>query len=187
MKITFVKYISLTVAVLFVFGCAEMSPSETAAQLQQKKYFDLEGYFKNEVKRLDAQSNFTKTTYLNGESEERQVEKIDFEKELVIFSDSDINRPAWSDKYEVDSVFNKKKELVQLNYEANDEKLRTRQISIDVNGGVVSKIQIENATKTSVANTQQSLTYEPAKGYAIESRQQVKTIDNAVLRIEVSF
>lgn len=172
---------------MLVGGCSDISPSGATAQLALKKFFDLEGFFDGEVKRLSGFTNLKKTTSVNGEREEQQVERIDFEKELAIFSNSDINRPAWTDKYEVDSVFNEKKELVRLDYQATDEELRTQHVSVSLDGGAVFKIQIENATSTSIADTQQSLIYEPAKGYTIESRQQVQTIDDAVLRIEVAF
>ena len=173
--------------VLLAFGCSKFSPSETAEQLEVKSYFDLEGFFEKEKERLAGQQNFKKTVIVNGETEVNETAEIDFEKELTIFSNSDINRPAWSDKYSVDSIFNEKKELVHIGYETSDEKLRTRKMAVDFNGGAVSKIQIENMTSTAIANAQQSLTYEPAKGYAIESRQKVKTVDGVVLRIEVSF
>ena len=171
----------------FTFGCSDFSPSETAEELEVKNYFDLKGFFEKEKERLAGQQNFKKTVIVNGEAEVNETAEIDFEKELTIFSNSDINRPAWSDKYSVDSVFNEKKELVHLGYETSDKKLRTRKIAVDFDGGAVSKIQIENMTSTAIANAQQSLTYEPAKGYSIESRQNVKTIEDVLLRIEVSF
>lgn len=186
MKFNVVK-IFTSALLVFTFSCSDFSPSETNEQLKVKRYFDLEGFFKSEIERLSSMERFKKTTYVNEESEVKEVTEIDLEKELAIFSNSDINRPAWSDKYSVDSVFNEKRELVQLNYETSDEKLRTRQISIDVNGGAVTKIRIRNITSTAIANTDQSLLYEPVRGYSIESRQNVKTIDEAVLRVEVSF
>ena len=63
---------------------------------------------------------------------------------------------------------------------------KTIRIIPEIKGGV-EKIQIENQTTTSIADAQQSLVYEPAKGYSIESRQKVKTVKDALLRIEVSF
>lgn len=179
--------IAIAFFVLGMFGCSDYSPSETAAELKVKKYFDLKGFMDSEIERLDGNDKFKKTAYLNNEEETNETATINFEKELAIFSNADINRPAWSDKYTIDSVFNEKKELVRLAYETTDEKLRTQKISIELNKGVVTKIKINNQTSTSIADAQQVLTYEPANGYIIESRQQVMTADDAVLRIEVEF
>lgn len=182
------KYLTvLFFLVVFLSSCSDFSPSETTAQLKQKKYFDLAGYFETQIERLGQRDDFEKSTSVNGIVETQSNAQVDLEKELAIFSSADINRPAWSDKYEVDSTFNEQKELVNLRYQTSDEKLRTRQIFIEFEKGEVSKIEIENLTSSTIANTEQTLTYEPNQGYAIESRQKVQTIDEAVLRIEVKF
>ena len=177
----------LVLILMCSFGCAEISPQKAAKQLSVKKYFDLEKYFQTEVERLTGRESLVKITTINGLEEEQTVKKIDFEKELAIFSKSDINRPAWSDKYIIDSIFNEKGGLVELHYLAKDEKLRTRRISIKLDSAVVSKIEIENATSTFVANNRQSLLYLPGEGYIIESSQKVKTIDSTLLRIKVDY
>lgn len=137
-------------------------------------YFDLKGYFATEIQRLETwpkAAKVEKTTVVNGLQELREFQGIDFNAELSAFSKSDINRPAWSDKFAVDSVFNTEKQLVRIDYRSNDEKLNTKHVSIDFEQASVSRISIENQTSTAVADTRQLLTYLPANGYTIESYQ----------------
>ena len=106
--------ILIGLGLLFGWGCSDFSPTEASASLKVKKYFDLKGFMQEEVKRLSGREAFTKSLYVNGETETKSEVKIDLDKELDIFSESDINRPAWSDKYKVDSLFNEQKELLAL-------------------------------------------------------------------------
>lgn len=179
--------VGFTLLVLFILSCSDFSPSETKAELSKKNYFDIVSFFEKEKERLSENEHFVKITSVNGISEKREVAQIDLEKELNIFSKSDINRPAWSDKYSVDSLFNDGDMLTALHYETLDAKLRTHEIRIEFKGGEVSKIKIKNRAKTTIADNEQSLLYEPSLGYSIESRQKVRTIDKAVLRVEVKF
>ncbi|HFA51405.1 MAG TPA: hypothetical protein ENJ95_20525 [Bacteroidetes bacterium] len=186
MKKPFLKQTTFFFLFIVLLGCAKEPSSKASGQTVLKKYFDLKGFLENEVKRLSTKTAFTKTAFINDEREEKKVENIDLENELKIFSDSDINRPAWSDKYEIDSTFQDGK-LAALHYRTDDKKLKTKDLKIDFKEGEVSKIQIKNVSNTAIANTQQSLIYEPAKGYSIESKQDVAMIDEKVFRIEVSF
>lgn len=80
------------------------------------KFFDLKGYFEGEMQKLSSKNKFTKTVTVNGKSEAQIIDTLDFRKELSFFAAADISRPAWSDKYVVDTMFNKEKEVVQLHF-----------------------------------------------------------------------
>ncbi len=153
----------------------------------EKKYFDLKAYFDGETQRLELFDHVKKIAIVDGVKEEHLQDSINFDQELKVFSNADINRPAWSDKYSIDSVFNERKELVQLVYENIDNDLRTKKISIDFEGGNVSRIQIENTSNSAIADTRQLLTYLPKTGYTIESKQKVTLSEDNVFVVEVKF
>lgn len=168
-----------------ISACSE-KPSRANVKKGEKIFFDLQGYFDQEAKRLTG-TLAKKIASVDGQREEQTPDSIDFVRDLKIFSQNDINRPAWSDSYQIDSTFNQQKELTRLSYTASDEKMKTRKILIDFEQGTVSKIFIENGTSSAVANTKQILTYEPLKGYSIESHQKVTLADDNVFLIEVQF
>ncbi|MEZ4958659.1 MAG: hypothetical protein R2830_02455 [Saprospiraceae bacterium] len=173
-----------SLAILFP-ACADSN--QEVLQPGQKKYFDLKGFFNEETKRLETFSTVKKIATVDGVREEHVLDSLNFGQELKIFSNADINRPAWSDKYAIDSVFNEQKQLTRLNYTTEDKDLRTRQITVDFEDGQVLKIFIENSTSSAIADTKQLLTYQPASGYTIESKQAVAlSKDNAFL-VEVQF
>ncbi len=183
--------VSMIATAIFIFlsGCFDRTEAGTDASRQEQgtAYFDIAGYFEKEAQRLSSRTGFTKRVMMNGEVEESQVERIDFKNDLKAFAKSDINRPAWSDKYEIDSTFNQNKELIKIAYQTNEPKLVTKEITIDFEKGEVAKIHIINGTKSAIALTEQILIYRPSKGYSIESKQDVTTLDENTFRVEVSF
>ncbi len=179
-----VVHLVFSIALLAFAGCSD---TPVDVKLSEQLYFDLKGYFDSEVQRLAKFQKVKKTATVDGQQEERTIDSLNFEEELKIFSNADINRAAWSDKYEIDSVFNQQQQLVQLNYTSKDEDLRTKKISIDFEANAVSKVFIENSTSSAVADTKQLLTYEPEVGYTIESHQKVSFTDDNTFLVEVRF
>jgi hypothetical protein len=161
-------------AAAILTGCSPDSPAvSTDKPFEKLLYFDIKGYFRQELKRLATISSVTKTTEVNGVREKRVIAAPDFEKELTVFINADINKPAWSDKYSVDSLFNRNRQLAGLVYAALDEKLQIRQISVDFIDDQVRKITIQSAMHSSIADSRQQLDYDPEAGYSIESYQRI--------------
>ena len=91
------KYFIFNILCLFfLISCKNDSP-KTAAEL--KPFFDVRGYFKAEIERLKDVKKVKKTVEVNGKREEKIVEITNWNEELAPFISSDINRPAWLDKY----------------------------------------------------------------------------------------
>ena len=152
-----------------------------------KKYFDLKAYFDSETNRMASVGRVKKIATVDGVREEHILDSINFGQELKIFSNADINRPAWSDKYIIDSVFNEQQQLARLEYKSKDDDLRTKQITVEFEAGDVSRVQIENSSNSAIADTRQLLTYLPKVGYIIESGQKVTFAEDNKFVVEVQF
>lgn len=80
----------LVLATGFLFSCEQ--------KVQDKKFFDVPGYFKNEIKYIKQTfRTIIKTTIYNADSSitEFKVSDINWEKEFAIFLESDINKPIY--------------------------------------------------------------------------------------------
>lgn len=179
-------FFSLIFGILILAGCQEPIV-EGQEPLQGKSFFDLSAYFAQEIESLTQQTEVKKSVSINGQEEEKVIKKPDFSQELSVFIKSDINRTAWIDKYQVDSIFNEQKELTQLTYSALEEKLRTRKVEIFFNKKQVKKVNIVNTTTNIIAQTEQILTYLPKKSYSIRSIQNVLFSTSRILEVNVNF
>lgn len=170
---------------LCLSACVDTSTA--GKSIVEKPFFDLKDYFAQEIERLAEKKNVTKKAFYNDKEETKIIENPNFSNELLIFSNTDINRTAWLDKYSVDSTFNSQQDLVAINYAATDEKLKTKSVRVEFANNDVSLIEITTVGNSAISQTENYLTYSPTKGYSIKSKQDVKFVSKNNINIQVIF
>jgi hypothetical protein len=136
-----------------------------------QKYFDLTGYFKADTARLHKHNpEVLKTVTHNGVTETKKVHIGNWGLELNLFIQSDINKPAWRDSYNIDSSEN------ALIYRAKTIDLKTQLIVINKQAGKVKWIMISNRTKNMLYETTEKLSYFPDSLYIIQKHQKVRLL-----------
>jgi hypothetical protein len=85
--------------------CALLSAcNEEIKENQTKKYFDLKGLIEKQIKTLNIQKPLVQKSIVVADSSENQsVKTIDWTKELELFIQADLNKPAFIQSYQVDS------------------------------------------------------------------------------------
>lgn len=171
---------------IFLSACQEVATPINQSD-KPAIFFDLKAFFQKEKTRLEKINSFKKTVTINGVSEEKKLTTLNLDNELSIFIASDINRPAWSDKYKVDSLFATQKELNQITYTVLDKSLKTKKIIIDFQNNTAVNIEIERATDNAVAQSKQALSYSVGKGYSIQSKQALSLSDTKIILVQVEY
>jgi hypothetical protein len=78
--------------------------NEEVKENQVKKYYDLKGLIDKQIKILNTQKpSVQKTVLMSNSTENQLVKTIDWAKELELFMQSDLNKPAFVQSYQVDS------------------------------------------------------------------------------------
>lgn len=150
-------------------------------------FFDIDDFLEKELTSMSNLSSIKKIVTINGETNESILQTFDLKKDLEIFRNSNINKVAWLDKYEVDSTLSSQGELLELNYSTTNKKLKTKEVNIKYDTGKIGLIKIKNAASSLVSNIEQQLIYTPQKGYSILSKQNVTLSDEQILKIIVEF
>lgn len=182
-------------------GCIEESVTENGTNM---RYFGLRNFIREEARRLattDFQAHKSITFNHEREAQEMHNDPVPitafpvtqikqlahWRHELNPFWEAAINKPAWVDKYEIDSVM-REGQLNALKYRALDEDLTTRQMSVYLDDtGEVEKLLIETYNDNALYTTQQWLEYKPATGYTIDSRQKIRFFNEDHFIIEVKW
>jgi hypothetical protein len=134
-------------------------------------YFDLKGYFEADTARLTKRNPLvTKTVTHNSVTETKQVHIDDWGAELNLFSQSDINKPAWRNDYDVDSS------ATGVIYRAKSFDLKTQIIVINKTGDKIKWLMIYNSSKNLLYQTNVKLSYYPDSLYTIEKYQKVRLL-----------
>lgn len=134
-------------------------------------YFSIAGFFKKEAVKLENKKPMIEKTAIQNERKQSRTLHIkDWQKELELFIQSDINKPAWRGSY---TVVNNKDFII---YTAKLPELNTKKIIIKKRGGKISYIVIANSVKNFLYNSRERLTYYPDSLYRIEKKQHIKII-----------
>jgi hypothetical protein len=168
------RLIVVLFSAIFLLSCSKNSGNVKA----DHTYFDLDSFFLKEASRLQILNpEVHKSVSRNSEAQTKKVSGINWKNELGLFTESDINKPAWKDSYK---VIRTKDEII---YHAMDIGLRTREIKISKNAnGSVQKITIENQTINKLYQSFEELLYIPDSLYRIDKKQHILLIgDNQYL------
>jgi hypothetical protein len=151
---------------------------------KQLEYVDLQGFFSAEASRLNAQKpTFTKTVGINEKKESKVVNKnIDWEKELNVFKEADINKPAFKGMYQISKLPNK------TLYTSLNKKNLVQQIEVDWNlAKKPTGIRIFQLTKNMIYRASDTLSYYPDSVYSIHKKQEVRVLGTTVYTIDGTF
>ena len=105
-----------------------------------------------------------------GEKEAKTITIKDWQKELSLFIESDINKPAWTSSY---AVTHDGDDIV---YTSVDEDLRTKKIIVEKKGDDIESITIHNEVMNQLYQSQEKLYYSPDSLYRIEKVQDIRVI-----------
>jgi len=168
------KYFLFTIGLMVLAGIQSCN-SDSHAGPDTKQFFDLKKYFTDESIRLrKANPLISKTAVHNKISETKKLHVPNWETELSLFTESDINKPAWKASYTSSTS-----EGITT-YTATDSTLKTRSVVIKKQQDKVKLILIYNYTKTMLLGkalywTTEELSYVPDSMYRIQKRQYVRT------------
>lgn len=171
-------YVALLL-IVFLTACGTREDSKN----MPKKHFDIRGYFEKEAVKLQKQNPIVeKTVSQNTELEVKQLTIPDWKTEFELFSESDINKPAWKNSYRI------KKNGPEIEYISIDNSLRTKKVSIRFSEkGTVKQITIFNRTSNKLYTSDEELNYYPDSLYNIKMHQNVRVIGKNEYSISSSF
>ncbi len=164
----FMKNISIAFFTIVLIACNKPIPKSG------NKYLDIKSFFEKEARRLSSlEKSVTKTVSRNGNKETKNLNNLNWINEFNLFIESDINKPAWKDSYQISQKNN------ILIYKALDSNLRTQHMLIkrksDRNIGY---IEIVNKTSNSLYQSSEHLTYLADSVYSIKKQQNISLIGN---------
>lgn len=154
----------------FTFSCNK--PEKQAVIDDESIFFSLSEYFNAEAVRLQQLApTIEKTVSKNGETERHVLQITDWKRELDLFIESDINKPAWRNSYRADSSAS------AVMIKRIDPDLRTERIVIKKKpDGSVGHIIIINQLKNALYEMEERLEYFPDSLYRIDKRQWIRFI-----------
>ncbi|HYV92115.1 MAG TPA: hypothetical protein VE978_10045 [Chitinophagales bacterium] len=161
----------LTPCIIFILLASCQNPTQQASV--QKPYFDLISFFDEQISRLEKDSLVVmKTSSINGQTDEHQMDWTDWRREFALFLASDINKTSLIGKYAVDTTHILSGEdsgNVKIRYAAQDSAMHTRLLEVTLNNHHVKDIHIINKSSSFLSSFSEDLFYLPMKAYVIKT------------------
>lgn len=174
-------------SLLFCFAACQVEPSQNAPRAL---FFDIPSFFEQECAQLGSRE-IQKTIQQNGKTETKNIKlssREDWAREFALFSRVQLNRPSFSDKYKIDSLFGPEGQLQQLRYTAkNPDQLYTQSVQVFFEGQQPTSIQITNYNDNLLSPTLYTLQYDSRKGYHIQQSQTLPFSSPTDIQIDALF
>lgn len=166
-KIKIAELNILLAAVLLLVSCTS---NET--EQQQAKYFNVRNFFEGEAKRLSAEHFvLKKRTVLDTKQDSIFLNQVDWKKEFDLFTNADINKPAWKNSFRIDSI--NSDSTLSLLYTALDSSISVRKMQINKVGNKLTSLFIRKSSTNFIYKTVQELKYTSNTEFSIEGSQNV--------------
>jgi hypothetical protein len=175
---------TLALVLLLALGACQSSETRRDGPLV---YYDLKGFIEGEARRLNARKPLVSKTILSGdEREDQQTREIDWTKELELFAQADLNKPAYDSSYVIETPTS-----ATLTYRLRrDEDLPVQFLEIirDTLTNQPLKVKASLRSQNYLFESERVLTLECRRGqiqtYAIDGFQQLRFRDPQPFRIE---
>jgi hypothetical protein len=177
----------LTYACLHIFALWSCQP-DTPSTTTSKTFFSVPDFVADQTQFLQQQkTQLDKQLHINQQKEQQHIVQPNWEKELALFANTDINKAAWRDSYQKDSNFVVQDSLWHIDYTARDPHLRTQKISIQRHQQNLHSLSIHNQVNNLFYSLDECLAYQPNKGYQIVSVQNIVLLKADTLRLDAQF
>lgn len=176
----------LALSGLLLAGC--QGKPDKGARGADAFFFDLSGYLKQEIARLEQdQPSGTKRVQFDEQTDASAFQRLNYSEELAPFLDADINKVSWRDKYRADTTLQQDGQIQSIRYTALEKNLKTRELTVRYAEGQLSDIEIRYLLKSIIAESEQHMRYRPGKGFSIEGKQGMRLASTHAMRVEVVF
>jgi len=165
--------------IFFLSACHPGAQKERSGVLQ---YFDLKDYIAEESKRLKGLNPYIdKYVEVNKSSEHKKLKIADWQKELSVFTDADINKSAWQ------GLFQLKESGDRKTYLSDNDKVPVKSLTIQYKNGKIYGLRILISTVNSLYTSNDTLSYFPDSLYEVKKTQHIKLLNEKKYHITGKF
>jgi len=173
---------------LLVLNFTACDTNESQKKNTSNKFFDLSDYFEKEIKSLkENKVSFDKEITREDISQVKHHVDVDWNTELALFIESDINKKAWEEYYSIDTVFSDSNEFV-VNYVLDAQKdLAVKKVKLNFEANECVEVKIYREEENPLFISKQELIYSRGIGYQIIGFQKIVGVFESNFFIDAVF
>ena len=178
----FVLIASLT----FLCSCSK-DPAEVYYE-NERYYYDLPAFISKQIANLKTKKQWVrKKVTKDGHSHIIERDDIDWNEELDVFMESDINRPAWRGEFKIDSISLERVYVITYKTENEEIPVKNVVITIDKDTKQCLQISVDRRTENFLYSSDQNLFFTTGEGYMMKGKLSVSYLFDSEYSIESEF
>ncbi len=149
-------------SILFLLALAITScslPEQKGSDQVTKKYFDLDSLMQSQMEQLKSLTpTVNKSITIDGKEEEKTVKNVDWNNELSVFLNSDINKPKLLDQYKIENTTNGNETLISYDFiKKGATGIQKIQITKDKTTKYIQKVEIESLERNAIFSSHKNI------------------------------
>ncbi len=172
----------LILSLCMLMACKNEQPTSSTKLV----YIDLKSVVQSDIdSNTKNQKKETKIITMNGTQESQQLDSVDWQKEMELLLNCDINKSDWKDKFTTQNIASENK----IVYTTNSSKIPIKKMSIYFLDSTqkVKYIEVEKETSTILFSNKQHIIYYPFQSFKINTQQKLLFMRDFNAEIEIKY
>lgn len=154
----------------------------------QRYYYDLPAFISKQISNLKSKKQWVrKHVTKDGRSHIIERGDIDWNDELGVFLESDINRPAWRGEFKIDSISLERVFVITYKTENPEIPVKNVVVTVDKDTKQCLQISVDRRTENFLYSSDQSLFFTTGEGYMMKGKLSVSYLFDSEYSIESEF
>lgn len=170
-----------------MLGSCSKDPADLYFE-DQRYYYDLPKCMQHQVSALQKMGKHVrKRLTKDGQTQTVEHSDVNWNEELELFIESDINRPAWRGAFSADTV--ELERMLVITYRTNNKEIPVKSVVVTLDRASQQCLQltIDRLTENFLYSSNQKLFFTPGEGYSIKGHLKVPFIFESEFSVESVF
>lgn len=170
-----------------MLGSCTQDPTEVYFD-DERNYYDLPSCMRKQVDALNTMGKHVrKKLTKDGHTQVLEHGNVNWDEELELFLDSDINRPAWRGAFKADTVQLERMYVITYRTENEEIPVKNVVVTIDKENKQCLRLTIDRQTDNFLYTSVQKLFFTPGEGYTIKGSLKVVFLFESEFAVESTF
>lgn len=178
----------LLIITIFLIACQHKQMKEESV-IATTSYFDLADLVQTDIRNNTKNScSEEKIINVNNQLEKKTINTLDWQKEMQLLLDCDINKPSWKGKFKVDTLWKQDSSLLSITYHTLSNKIQVKRIYIQfANDNTIANITIDKKISSILFSNRQQIIYQPSKSFTVSSYQKAFFMNDFNSEVEIKY
>ena len=178
----------LLIITIFLIACQHKQMKEESV-IATTSYFDLADLVQTDIRNNTKNScGEEKIINVNNQLEKKTINTLDWQKEMQLLLDCDINKPSWKGKFKVDTLWKQDSSLLSITYHSLSNKIQVKRMYIQfANDNTIANITIDKKISSILFSNRQQIIYQPSKSFTVSSHQKAFFMNDFNSEVEIKY